>query len=67
MLICKSCEVVLEDEYEDLKAFEKAGYHPKDGLDALGVKKLCCRVAVLTHNDTIREHMNKLQEFRESI
>ena len=45
---CFSCGKLLADKYEKFEERVKKGEEPKRVLDDLGVKRYCCRAAMLT-------------------
>ena len=48
---CFSCGKLLADKYDKFEELVKKGEEPKRVLDELGLKRYCCRTAVLTSVD----------------
>ena len=48
---CFSCGKLLADKYDKFEELVKKGEEPKRVLDDLGMKRYCCRAAVLTSVD----------------
>jgi DNA-directed RNA polymerase subunit N len=45
----------LADKYEEFRERTKKGEDPKKVLDGLGLKRYCCRTAVITSIDEMEE------------
>ncbi|MEW6592477.1 MAG: DNA-directed RNA polymerase subunit N [Candidatus Hadarchaeota archaeon] len=52
---CFSCGELLGDKYEQFDAKVKQGEDPKKVLDELGLKRYCCRAAILGSIDVMEE------------
>ncbi|NOZ76982.1 MAG: DNA-directed RNA polymerase subunit N [Euryarchaeota archaeon] len=52
---CFSCGNVIGDKYEEYKERVSADEDPKEVLDALGIRRYCCRRMLLTHVDLLDE------------
>jgi DNA-directed RNA polymerase subunit N len=52
---CFSCGKLLADKYDQFEERVKKGENPKKVLDDLGLKRYCCRSAVLTSVDFTEE------------
>lgn len=52
---CFSCGKLLADKYEKFDERVKKGEDPKLVLDDLGLKRYCCRAAILTSVDFTEE------------
>jgi DNA-directed RNA polymerase subunit N len=52
---CFSCGKLLGDKYEQFEERVKKGEPAEKVLDDLGVKKYCCRAAILTSIDVMEE------------
>lgn len=52
---CFSCGKLLGDKYEQFEDRVKKGESAEKVLDDLGVKKYCCRAAILTSIDVMEE------------
>jgi len=48
---CFSCGRLLADKYDQFEGRVRKGEEPKQVLDDLGLKRYCCRTAVLTSVD----------------
>lgn len=52
---CFSCGKLLADKYEKFDERIRKGEDPKRVLDDLGLKRYCCRAAMLTSVDLVEE------------
>lgn len=52
---CFSCGKLLGDKYEQFDTKVKQGEDPKKVLDDLGLKRYCCRSAILSSIDVMEE------------
>ncbi len=52
---CFTCGKVVASLYEDYKNRIERGENPKNALDALGLKRYCCRKMLISHADLIDE------------
>lgn len=63
---CFSCGALIGDKWEELKKRVEAGESAARALDAIGVRKYCCRAALLSHVDILDEalkyHLPKEKE-----
>lgn len=57
---CFTCGKLLADKYEQFDERVKKGEQPRQVLDDLGVKRYCCRAAVITSADA----MNEIAKFK---
>ncbi|MHC1592540.1 MAG: DNA-directed RNA polymerase subunit N [Methermicoccaceae archaeon] len=46
---CFTCGRVISSVYEEYAQRIKAGQHPKEAMDELGVTRYCCRRMLLAH------------------
>lgn len=54
---CFSCGAVVADKYEEYAERVKNGESADAVLDALGVKRYCCRRMLISHNEVIDDIM----------
>ena len=59
---CFSCGKPIAHLYNQYKEMVKAGKTPKEALDELGVKRMCCRAQFLGHSDVL-PLVNKFKKF----
>eukprot|EP00037_Helgoeca_nana_P002140 m.32050 g.32050 ORF g.32050 m.32050 type:complete len:68 (+) comp12388_c0_seq1:42-245(+) len=52
---CFTCGKVIGNKWEQYMKFLEAEYSERHALDALGLKRYCCRRMVLTHVDLIQK------------
>lgn len=52
-----TCGKLLGDKYEEFEKRVSKGEDPKQVLDSLGLKRYCCRAAILTSVDLMDEIM----------
>lgn len=52
---CFSCGKVVGDKWEKYVLLLQQDYREGDAMDALGLKRYCCRRMVLTHVDLIEK------------
>ena len=52
---CFTCGKVVASLYEDYKKRIERGENPKNALDALGLKRYCCRKMLISHADLVDE------------
>jgi DNA-directed RNA polymerase subunit N len=52
---CFTCGKLLADKYEKFEERVRKGEKPKQVLDDLGVRRYCCRAAMLTSVDLMEE------------
>lgn len=52
---CWTCGKLLGDKYEEFERRKAAGEDPGKILDDLGIKRYCCRSAMLTSVDLTKE------------
>jgi DNA-directed RNA polymerase subunit N len=52
---CITCGKLLGDKFEEFEKRVKEGEDPKKVLDDLGLKRYCCRTALLTSVDLTEE------------
>jgi DNA-directed RNA polymerase subunit N len=52
---CFSCGKLLADKYEEFEERTKKGEDPKRVLDELGLKRYCCRAAIIASIDAMDE------------
>lgn len=65
---CFSCGALIGDKWEEFKRRVEAGETPGKVLDSLGVKKYCCRAALLSNVDVLDEALKyQLVKERESL
>ncbi len=57
---CFTCGKLLADKYEQFDERVKKGEQPKQVLDDLGIKRYCCRAAIITSVDA----MNEIAKFK---
>ena len=50
---CFTCGKVVASLFEEYKKRIERGENPKNALDALGVKKYCCRKMIISHSELI--------------
>ncbi|HID60867.1 MAG TPA: DNA-directed RNA polymerase subunit N [Hadesarchaea archaeon] len=50
-----SCGKLLADKYEEFDERVEKGEEPKRVLDDLGIRRYCCRAAMLTNVDLMEE------------
>ena len=50
---CFTCWKVVASLFEEYKKRIERGENPKNALDALGVKKYCCRKMIISHSELI--------------
>lgn len=56
---CFTCGKVMGNKYDKyLDLLNREGYSEGDALDALGLRRYCCRRMVLTHVDLIEKLLN---------
>ena len=56
---CFTCGKVIGNKYDKyLDLLNREGYSEGDALDALGLRRYCCRRMVLTHVDLIEKLLN---------
>jgi len=60
---CFTCGNVISDRYGEFQEAIKRGDDPAAALDALGMKRYCCRRMLLTTVETIRQ----IIPFREAV
>ncbi len=46
---CFTCGALLADKWEEYERRVKAGEHPRDVLDSMGIHRYCCRRMFLSH------------------
>lgn len=59
---CYSCGKVLADKWDSYQKMLSEGVEPKDALDTLGLKRLCCRTNMMSHVNLI----DKLLKYSET-
>ncbi len=52
---CFTCGNVISDRYADFQQAVKDGEDPATALDALGMRRYCCRRMLLTTVETIKQ------------
>ena len=52
---CFTCGNLIADKHEDYRSKVGAGEDPGAALDALNIKRYCCRRMLLTSMETIRQ------------
>ncbi|CEO95410.1 DNA-directed RNA polymerases I, II, and III subunit RPABC5 [Plasmodiophora brassicae] len=52
---CFTCGKVIGNKWEKYLNLQLGEYSPGDALDALGVRRYCCRRMLLTHVDLIQK------------
>ncbi|MHA1230623.1 MAG: DNA-directed RNA polymerase subunit N [Candidatus Helarchaeota archaeon] len=52
---CFTCGKVIADKWEIYEERVNKGEHPKDVLDSLGLKRICCRRMLITFKNLIDE------------
>ncbi|ORZ23260.1 DNA-directed RNA polymerase I, II, and III subunit RPABC5 [Absidia repens] len=64
---CFSCGKVIGNKWDNYLSLLQAEYTNSEALDALGLKRYCCRRMVLTHVDLIEKllHYNPLERSRD--
>ncbi|KAI8340855.1 DNA-directed RNA polymerase I, II, and III subunit RPABC5 [Chlamydoabsidia padenii] len=64
---CFSCGKVTGNKWDNYLSLLQAEYTEGEALDALGLKRYCCRRMVLTHVDLIEKllHYNPLERSRD--
>ncbi|KAI7861574.1 DNA-directed RNA polymerase I, II, and III subunit RPABC5 [Spinellus fusiger] len=64
---CFSCGKVIGNKWDNYLSLLQSEYTEGEALDALGLKRYCCRRMVLTHVDLIEKllHYNPLERSRE--
>ena len=62
---CFSCGKPLASEYEEFKKRVEKGEKPDKVMDALGIKRYCCRRMMLSHVEIIDELL-RFYETKES-
>ncbi|EIE83204.1 DNA-directed RNA polymerase I, II, and III subunit RPABC5 [Rhizopus delemar RA 99-880] len=64
---CFSCGKVIGNKWDNYLSLFQAEYTEGEALDALGLKRYCCRRMVLTHVDLIEKllHYNPLERIRD--
>ncbi|WP_455368898.1 DNA-directed RNA polymerase subunit N [[Eubacterium] cellulosolvens] len=50
---CFTCGNVIADRWEEFSNRVKAGEHPKEIMDELGISRYCCRRMFISHVDVI--------------
>lgn len=55
---CFTCGKVIGNKWETYLGFLQAEYTEGDALDALGLKRYCCRRMLLSHVDLIEKLLN---------
>lgn len=55
---CFTCGKVVGNKYDEYLNLLQADYTEGDALDALGLKRYCCRRMLLTHVDLIEKLLN---------
>jgi DNA-directed RNA polymerase I, II, and III subunit RPABC5 len=55
---CFTCGKVVGNKYDEYLNLLQADYTEADALDALGLKRYCCRRMLLTHVDLIEKLLN---------
>ncbi|KAI9027164.1 DNA-directed RNA polymerase I, II, and III subunit RPABC5 [Phycomyces blakesleeanus] len=65
---CFSCGKVIGNKWDNYLSLLQSEYTEGEALDALGLKRYCCRRMVLTHVDLIEKllHYNPLERSREA-
>ncbi|GAA5803621.1 DNA-directed RNA polymerase I, II, and III subunit RPABC5 [Mucor mucedo] len=64
---CFSCGKIIGNKWDNYLSLLQAEYTEGEALDALGLKRYCCRRMVLTHVDLIEKllHYNPLERSRD--
>ncbi|ORY89901.1 DNA-directed RNA polymerase I, II, and III subunit RPABC5 [Syncephalastrum racemosum] len=64
---CFSCGKVIGNKWDNYLSLLQAEYTEGEALDALGLKRYCCRRMVLTHVDLIEKllHYNPLERSKD--
>ncbi len=52
---CFTCGNLISDKHEDYQNRVKSGEDPDKVLDAVGIKRYCCRRMLLTSMETIQQ------------
>ncbi|MHA1310904.1 MAG: DNA-directed RNA polymerase subunit N [Candidatus Helarchaeota archaeon] len=52
---CFTCGKIIADKWEIYEERVKNGEHPKDVLDSLGIKRICCRRMFISFRDLLDE------------
>ena len=55
---CFTCGKVIGNKYDKYLEFLQSDYSEGDALDALGLRRYCCRRMLLTHVDLIEKLLN---------
>lgn len=55
---CFTCGKVIGNLWNDYQKLLKDGYSEADALDALGLRRYCCRRMLLTHVDISEKLLN---------
>ena len=48
---CYTCNMVLADKHLHFLEARQSGVSAREGLDSLGLKRMCCRTQVISHVD----------------
>ncbi|CAO3692732.1 hypothetical protein G6F56_008032 [Rhizopus delemar] len=64
---CFSCGKVIGNKWDNYLSLLQSEYTEGEAMDALGLKRYCCRRMILTHVDLIEKllHYNPLERTRD--